>query len=252
MSELMNLHTTHGNFNDKDITEDTIKQVLSAAIRGANASNKQSYSIIVIRGREAVKETIGCGFSAPVALLFCIDFNRIISVCKRLGFSDKTYTEAYDNIFFFLTAEMDTIIAAQTADIAAAELGLSTMFTNSIFNAGRKNMDDLYRELNFPREHCFPVAALLLGYSDTAPEKPRGRLMHGVIHYDKYHLPNDAELDDMIAEQNNPQNNFGVPAKGTYLDAYYNRQAAFNSASAIEQSAAMLFEKLKTFHIKGD
>jgi len=97
---LNDLHTTHGNFTDKEIDDLTLKSILETSVRGANASNRQSYSIIVIRGKEKTEKITGYG--APVALLVCVDFNRLYDIGEQLG-----YPSDYDNLFNYFTAHTD-------------------------------------------------------------------------------------------------------------------------------------------------
>ena len=239
---LNNLHTTHGNFTDKEVDELTLKTILETSVRGANASNRQSYSIIVIRGKEMTEKITGCG--ASVALLVCVDFNRLYDIGEHLG-----YPSDYDNMFNYLTAHTDAIIVAQTAVIAASSLGVGSLITNSIHHSFRRNLDDIYKELDLPNEHFFPVTAILLGYEDKEPEHKKGRLTDaGIVHYDKYNRLTSKQKDGLIEMINDPSQNFG--GKGdcdNYLEFYYTKWAAPKSKETAAQMDAMLIEKMKSF-----
>ncbi len=242
-----NLHSTHGNFTSQRIDNETIKIILDASVRAANASNRQSYSIIVIRGEDNVQKIIGCGAKSPVALLFCVDFNRINDIGEYLG-----YPSDYDNLFNYLTAHTDTAIVAQTAVIAAASLGLASLYTNSIHNAGRKNLAELYEELNLPDKHFFPVTAVLLGYEDKKPNHKKGRLNDiGIVHYNRYEKLTTEQKQEAIKTINNPENNFGVTGEcSSYLEFYYTKWAAPKSADEVHRTDAILYEKLDSFICK--
>lgn len=244
LKTIYNLHTTHGNFTSQCVDDETIKMILDASVRAANASNRQSYSIIVIRGEDNVQKIIGCGAKSPAALLFCVDFNRIYDVGEYLG-----HPSDYDNLFNYLTAHTDTAIVAQTAVIAAASLGLGSLYTNSIHNATRKNLIELYKELNLPDKHFFPVTAVLLGYEDKIPNHKKGRLNDiGIVHYNKYEKLTTEQKQEVIETINSPENYFGATGGcSTYLEFYYTRWAAPKSADEIKIVDEILFERLISF-----
>lgn len=50
------LRTIHGNFTDQDIPDSNIQLILNSSIRAANASNMQTYSIIVVKDRDKMKK----------------------------------------------------------------------------------------------------------------------------------------------------------------------------------------------------
>ena len=67
LKTIANLRTIHGNFLDKEIPEATIRQVLQASIRAANAANAQSYSIVVVKDRALMQQVCTSGkLHAPV------------------------------------------------------------------------------------------------------------------------------------------------------------------------------------------
>lgn len=238
------LHSTHGNFTHQPISKDDLGTILAACVRGANASNRQSYSIIVIRGQDNVERILKCGHKAPVALVFCVDFNRIYDIGKHLGFESDE-----DHLFSYLTAHTDAVIAAQTAVIAAASLGIGSLFTNSIHHADRKNLTELCAELKLPKDHIFPVTAVLLGYEDKKPEYLKGRLCGpGVVHYDAYQWLNEQQIEDIISTVNNSDNHFGLRGScKTYLEFYYTKWAPPNPPSMMNKIDQVLLDNLASF-----
>ncbi|SMC16515.1 Nitroreductase family protein [Clostridium acidisoli DSM 12555] len=250
LETINNLHAVHGNFTSKAIEDEKIKIILDACVNAQNASNRQSYSIIVIRGEDNVQKIIKCGYKSPIALLFCVDFNRIHDIGEHLG-----YPSDNDNLVSYLTAHTDTVLAAQTAIIAATSLGLGALCTNSIHHLYRKNLADLYKELNLPDKHFFPVTAVLLGYEDKtkAPHHKSGRLKNiGVVHYDTYKKLTTEEKEEIINTVNNPENHFGVKGRenvncNTYLEFYYTKWAPPRNAEVVKKMDNMLYEKLTSF-----
>ena len=105
----------------------------------------------------------------------------------------------------FVTGSTDTILAAQTAAIAAKSLGIDSMFTNGIH---RGNMNRVYELLDLPEKYCFPLLSVCLGY--PAKESPylKGRVKNGVIHYNKYQRLSPEEIDEVIAEYDDEEKHF--------------------------------------------
>ena len=171
------LRTIHGDFSSKEIDDEDLKVILHASVRAANASARQSYSIIVVKDREVMKAL--CGYEGSRILIFCVDYNRIIDTANHLNHSFQA-----KGIVPFVTGTTDTILAAQTAAIAARSLGIDLMFTNGIH---RGDINRVYNILELPKKYCFPLIALILGYPNQEPTHRMGRLSGpGVIHYGEY------------------------------------------------------------------
>lgn len=244
LNTIGNLHSAHGNFSSRPVSDDMIETILNACVKTANASNRQSYSIIVLRGEERVTSVLRCGHKSPAALLFCVDFNRIYDIGEHLGYSNND-----DHLLSFLTAHTDASIAAQTAVIAAASLGLSSLYTNSVINPDRKNMSELYADLGLPQEHFFPVIGLLLGYEDKAPEYKTGKLCGpGIVHYDTYKRLTNEQKEEIVRTVNDPHNHFFFAYENNdYLDFYYTKWAPAQPAEVTDKRDAFLYEKLRSF-----
>ena len=138
---IRSLRTTHGNFQDKPIPDSEIQTILQSGIRAANSSNMQTYSVIVVKDRKVMRDV--CGYQASCMLLFCVDYNRIKATAEFLG-----HTYIPDNIVNFVTASINTALAAQTSAIAAKSMGIDYLLTNGIH---RGDMDRLWRILDLPK-----------------------------------------------------------------------------------------------------
>ena len=201
INTIKNLHTTHGNFSDKEIPDEEIELIRESCLRAANSSNMQTYSIVVVKDRALIKST--CGYQGSCMMLFCVDYNRLIASAESLGL---TYYP--DNITNFITASINTSIAAQTATIAAQSLGIDALLTNGIH---RGNIDRHWQNLNLPEKYCIPLIALVLGYADREPDHKVGRLTgKGVFHETKYQKPSKDELSEIIAKYDNPSLHLGL------------------------------------------
>ena len=218
LETIYNLRTIHGNFSQRDISDEGVKTILDSCVQAASASARQAYSIIVINDRKVIKEKFA--YNGSKALLFCVDYNRIINSAKYL---DKEYKS--DGILSFITGSTDTILAAQTAAITAKSMGIDSMFTNSIH---RCDIDKIYDAFQLPKMYCFPLIALILGYTEVNPAYHKGRLNgKGVIHYDTYHELMKEDLCEINDDYNNTQKHIGMidnwKDKGyaNYLDWFY-------------------------------
>ena len=232
------LRTIHGNFSPREIAAEDLKLIIKAGVRAANASARQSYSIIVVQERAMMKKL--CGFEGNKALLFCVDYTRHLDMSAHLGHSFDA-----QGIVPFVTASTDTISAAQTAAIAAKSLGIDSLFTNGIH---RGDMSRVYELLNLPQKTCFPLIMLVLGYAAQEPDSQKGRLSGpGVVHYGQYHRPTAEELDELVQQYDDPEThlalNYGWSEKGMahYLDWFY---GVWSSRGGKKAGKSQMFEIL--------
>ena len=185
---IKSLRTTHGNFTDQDIPDSKLQIILDSTVRAANSSNMQTYSIVVVKDRDKMKK-LG-GYKASVMLVYFVDYNRLKASAKLLG-----HPYYPDTMTDFVTGSINTGLAVQTAAIAARSLGLDYLITNGIH---RGNMGRLWEILDLPKEHCFPLIALYLGYPTEEPAYQKGRLKKtGIIYHEKYHTLTKDELDEI-------------------------------------------------------
>jgi FMN reductase [NAD(P)H] len=220
LQTIQSLRTTHGDFSQKEISESDLNQILEATVCTANASARQSYSIIVLDDRAKMKELFG--YQGSRALIFCVDFNRIMATAGRLN-------QEFDNgdIFGFITGSTDTALAAQTAVVSAKSLGIDSMITNGLH---RNDINKVYNLLNLPEKSCFPLITVVLGYPIKEPVYQKGRLsVKHVVHYGTYKTPSDDQLDEIIAEYDDHSRHLGMIDNWEklgyrhYLDWFYEK-----------------------------
>jgi len=218
LETLNSLRTIHGSFTEKQIPEADLSQILATCVRAANASNRQSYSIVVVDDPETQAQLTR--YTGSVTLVFCVDYNRIIDLAEHLGHS---YT--LQGFKLFVAGMVDTCLAAQTAAIAAKSLDIDSLFTNGLH---RGDMERIYELLSLPRKHCFPAIALVLGYVQSEPEHQRGRLSGpGVIHHGTYRRLSTEEKNAIVATYDEPSEHLdmGIPWRENgythFLDWFY-------------------------------
>jgi nitroreductase len=218
METLRALRTIHGGFSDRRVPEDDLQQILEVCVLAANASNRQSYSIVVVDDAE-MQEQLN-GYRGSVTLVFCVDYNRVIDIAEHLG---HEYT--VQGFRAFIAGVVDACLAAQTAAIAAQSLGIDSLFTNGVH---RGDMERVYRLLDLPRTYCFPVIAIVLGYPQVEPDHKRGRLCGpGVIHRGTYHHLTDEEMNAVVARYDDASEHFDMAVPWSengyahFLDWFY-------------------------------
>lgn len=217
LQTIHSLRSTHGNFSDRAVSREDLQTIVEAAVRAANASARQSYAIVVIEDRDQIVHL--CGYGARAALLFCLDYTRIADTAAHLGHSFSA-----EGIGSFVVGSIDTILAAQTAAIAARSLGIDSLFTNGIH---RGDMNRVYEALDLPTAYCFPLILLALGYADQEPAYMKGRLSGpGVVHWGRYHRLEEKELQALVEQYDDPQAHLGLTEEwrgkhAHYLDWFY-------------------------------
>jgi nitroreductase len=195
LDTIHDLRTTHGNFADRPVSEEALQSVLEASVRAANASNMQSYSIVVVRDPALMKQV--CTYAGPLMLLYCVDYNRPKATAEHLGLPYNP-----DTVVDFVTGAVNTALAAQTAVVAARALGIDSLVTNGIH---RGDMERVWKLLDLPEAQCFPLIAVVLGYATEPPRERKGRLTGpGVVHDGKYHRLTKDELDALVRQHDDP------------------------------------------------
>lgn len=188
-------------FSNKPIAQGDLEVILEATVRTANSSARQMYSVIVLTEKEKIKAA--CGYSGAALLVFCVDQNRMIDLAEYMHQDYKKSTT-----IDFITGGTDAILAAQTATIAATSLGIDSLITNGVH---RQNFAALYELLHLPKEYCFPMIGVLLGYSAKPEMKHyKGRMTKGVIHYDTYHHLTTGEMEEEIAAFDSREKKYGL------------------------------------------
>jgi nitroreductase len=206
------LRTIHGNFLDKPLPESALKTILQSSVRAANTSNMQNYSIVVVKDRELMKQV--CTYQGSCMLLYCADYNRMKTLAAHLG-----YPFFPDNMEHFHLASVDAILAAQTAAVAARSLGIDYLITNGIH---RGDMARVWKLLDLPVKHCFPLIAMVLGYPTEEPAFQKGRLDGpGVIHYGKYHTLTRDETEEMVRQYDDPGRHLALESTQAKQSARY-------------------------------
>jgi nitroreductase len=228
------LVTTHGAFTDKPVRPEDIETVVQASLRAANASARQSYSLVVVEDARTVRQL--CGYRGPAGIVYCVDYNRLLDTAAHLG---EPFT--VNGMIDFITGSTDAVLAAQTGAVAARSLGLDYLFTNGIH---RGDVNRVYDLLNLPEKYCVPLIMLVLGYAEK-PAAPRGRLDGaGVVHRNKYSRISAERAGEIAALFDDGKNRYGLEffEENEAPSHYYHW--FFNEWTHYEPKRAEIFENL--------
>jgi len=184
-------------YAQRDIDSDLLERLLMAGTRASTTGNMQIYSIIVTRDQEMKKRLAPAHFNqpmvteAPVMLTFCADFNRFNLWCRQ-----REAEPGYDNFMSFMTAAIDSLLAAQTICNAAEEEGLGICYLGT----ATYNADRIIEVLELPLG-VVPVATVTLGWPAQVPEQPDRLPLEAVVHYEKYHDFTPDLIDSLYREK---------------------------------------------------
>jgi nitroreductase len=153
-------------FIPKAVEAEKVTQVLAAANAAPSAGNLQAYEIFqftLADDREALARAALNQFfiaRAPVVLVFCANPARSAAHYRERGAR--------------LYAVQDATIACAFAMLAAAALGLGTVWVGAF--------DDAMVQRVLGRHNLMPVAILPIGYPAETPEPTSRRSLDDLVH----------------------------------------------------------------------
>lgn len=214
------LRTIHGNFSEKEISNEDFKTIIEASLRTANSSSRQAYSLIVIEDKETMKAL--CGYHGDKAIIFCYDYYRLLKQAEFMGYNNNA-----KGIIGFVTGATDAILVAQTSVIAAKSLGIDSLITNGLY---RKILNKVFKMLNLPKKGLFPLITVIFGYPKIEPDYIKERLNNeSIIHYGQYKEPSKEIIKKNIEEYDDHSKHIGLIDNWEelgfkhYLDWYYSK-----------------------------
>ena len=187
------LRTIHWDFNGKKVSDSDLRKIIEHGMRAAHTTNLSDYSVVVIDDADKIKKIVANAGEARCCV-FCIDHTRTIAAMELLG-HDYTPVSSWYSLF----ADLYNLYAfAQTSVIAAKSMGIDSLVTNGIFRA---DIDEAKKILNLPEKHCFPVIAVLFGYSDKPETEITGRISADhVLHFGGYNIAGENCIKKIIGE----------------------------------------------------
>jgi nitroreductase len=191
-------HRSIRRFKTDPVPQHLLDEILGAGIRAASYGNMQSYSVVVSRDQETRERLFiplkhqNMVRTAPIQATFCSDFRRMRKWLARNDAPDN-----FDDFFAFMVGAVDACLVAQNVALAAESHGLGVCF----IGATLANADQVGEVLELP-EGVVPVTGMSIGWPDEDPA-PRDRLpASGLVHYERYHDHDDAEIAEIYRERN--------------------------------------------------
>jgi FMN reductase (NADPH)/FMN reductase [NAD(P)H] len=241
-------------FSSEPLSLEERQAILHAAFRAPTAGAMMLYSIIEVAD-QALKERLAetCDHQpfiakAPYLLLFLADYQRWWNIytfsgveqrCRELGVPYRT-PQAGD----LMLACCDTLIAAQTAVIAAEALGIASCYVGDILE-----QYETHKQLfNLPR-YVMPVTLVCFG-RPASPDVPRKLVPRFdprfIVHTDRYQPITQAGVADMFrlhAEQSGGPGKLSPLAQNAGQENYLRK---FGAQFSIEMSRSVA-EMLKNW-----
>lgn len=196
-------HRSIRHFEDKPLTDEQIKTIVSCAQAASTSSFIQAYSIIGIKDPAKKKKLAELVGNQPYVennghlFVFCADLHRHMLIGE---WEQKDVIPSIESTEKFMVALIDASLAAQNAAIAAESMGLGICYIGGI----RNNLDEVKKLLKTP-ERVVPLFGMTVGYPVKINDlKPRLPLEH-VYHEEEYeqnaedYLQQLTEYDQMIS-----------------------------------------------------
>lgn len=182
-------------YQDKDVDNTLLTQLIKEAERTQTMGNLQLYSVVVTRSKELKTKLAPAHFNqpmvtgAPVVLTFCADYRR-----TTLWAEQRQATPGYDNPLSFVNAMTDALLFCQTFCNLAEEEGLGCCFLGTTVYQPQSIIDTL----QLP-ELVFPVATITLGWPDENPPLSDRLPVSTIIHEETFHDYSAADIDKAYA-----------------------------------------------------
>jgi nitroreductase len=169
LNQLMNRRSVRA-YKDEAISEETLNLIKQAIVRAPTAGNMTFYSVIIVNDSRKKKElSVLCDdqpmiAKAPLVMIFLADMQKHYDYMK-LSESDKKMGIGFPKpgLGDFHLAMQDSIIAAQTAVVAADSLGLGSVYIGDII----ENYEKVQSLLDLPK-YAVPACMVIMGYPKTA------------------------------------------------------------------------------------
>ncbi|MBT2728838.1 oxygen-insensitive NADPH nitroreductase [Bacillus sp. ISL-75] len=188
-------HRSLRHFEDKPLTDEQIKTIVTSAQAAATSSFIQAYSIIGVKDKEKKKKLAEIAGNQEYVeknghfFVFCADLYRHTIIGEK---EQKDVTPSIESTEKFMVALIDASLAAQNAAIAAESLGLGICYIGGI----RNNLEEVKKLLKTP-ERVIPLFGLAVGVpTKLTDKKPRLPYEH-VYHEDEYQQSTEVYLSEL-------------------------------------------------------
>ena len=180
MAELMDIikgRRSIRNYQDKEVPEDILNQVLEAVRWSPSWANTQCWEVIVVKDpavKQKLQETMSKGNPATRAM---VEAPVVLALCGKLnvsGFYKEQVSTKFGDWYMF-----DLGLAAQTLCLTAYQLGMGTVI------AGLFDHDRAGQVLSVPEGYEL-VSLIPLGYPSKDTGAPKRREISEFTHYERF------------------------------------------------------------------
>lgn len=233
-------------FENKPVPYDVVESLIQATLRAPTAGNMMLYTILRIDDPETKEKlAVSCDnqpfiAKAPLLLVFLADYQRWYDYFLRSGVFELCQQRGMElrkpGVGDMMLAVNDTLIAAQTAVIAAEGLGLGSCYVGDIMEKY-----EYHRELFHLPKYVLPVTMLCVGYPrDSADDRPRSRRFDPkfIVQHNRYYHLEGLELDMMFKGLGRPAEQEGSSNFGQ--DVYLRKFASEFSVEMTRSVQAMI------------
>ncbi len=184
-------------FEDKQIDESIVQEILTSAAMAPTAGNQQLYTILRITDPELkLSLSKSCDnqpfmATAPLMLVFVADCLKWYDAFLASGCEPRK-----PGVGDLLLAVDDALIAAQNAVVAAESYGIGSCYIGDIM----ENREIHKKTLGLP-DYVFPAALIVFGYpteEQKKREKPPRAKMEYIVHENTYKRLDADELKGML------------------------------------------------------
>jgi nitroreductase len=184
LNDVLRLQLAHRSvrkFASRAVTDDELTALIASAQSAPTSSNLQPWSVVAVQDPERKARLAALAGNqafieqAPLFLVWVADLSRARRLAERAG----TQIVAADYLETTVIGFVDTALAAQNAVVAAASLGLGSVFVGAI----RNRPEEVAVELGLP-PHAVATFGLAVGTpdptenADIKPRLPQGAVLH--------------------------------------------------------------------------
>ncbi len=198
VSEILRTHRSIRQYKSDPVDDALVQQVLEDAFVGSSSSgNLNSVSVVLTKDPGRKQRLFELHFEqpmvlqAPLVITFCADWWRTREWLRLRGARDN-----FDNFIGYHVAVVDAVILAQSACLGFEAHGLGICYMGTTLHS----MEAIAEFLGLP-ETCIPITTIVVGHPAENPTK-RDRLPpEGMIHYETYRMPDQAEIEATYAQR---------------------------------------------------
>lgn len=155
----------------RNISEDTLRQIIEAGIFAPSAGNCQPWEFIIVRDKATKQKLV----EAALGQRFVSQAPVVIVVCANIKRSTNRYGSRGQELYCI----QDTAAAIENILLIAVSKGLGTCWVGAFDEIIAKEVLELPVGVR-------PVAIIPLGYPAETPRMPKRRNYEDVVHHEKW------------------------------------------------------------------